>query len=128
LRAQSKRGGERVRLRAQVSGGKWASGARGSKGARTCGDGRRTRGRGGIHDEGRGREVGDGLTDGLRRTEGESGCAGARKGADRTSPLCSGRERGSARADAYWRDPPVRHRGHAGAGARARLGLLGRLG
>jgi hypothetical protein len=29
--------GERVRLRAQVSGGRWASGARGSKGARTCG-------------------------------------------------------------------------------------------
>jgi hypothetical protein len=28
-RAQSKRGGERVRLRAQVSGGRWASGARG---------------------------------------------------------------------------------------------------
>jgi hypothetical protein len=52
LRAQGERGGERARLRAQVSRGKWASGARGSKGARACGGGHRTRGRG--------REVRDG--------------------------------------------------------------------
>jgi hypothetical protein len=71
LRAQSERGGERVRLRAQLSRGKWASGARGSKGARTCGGGRRTRGRGCVHGEGRGWEVGDGLTGGLGGTERE---------------------------------------------------------
>jgi hypothetical protein len=55
-----------------VSGRKWASGARGSKGARTCGGGRRTRGCGRVHDgEGRGREVGDELTGGVRGTERE---------------------------------------------------------
>jgi hypothetical protein len=48
-RGQSERGGERVRLRAQVSKGKWASGAQGSKGARTCGDGRRSSGCGRVH-------------------------------------------------------------------------------
>ena len=40
-----------------------------SKGARTRERGRRTRGRGRVHGEGRGREVGDGLTGGVRRTE-----------------------------------------------------------
>jgi hypothetical protein len=70
-RVRRVRGGEGVRMRAQMSGGKWASGARGSKGARTCGGGRRTRGRGHVHDEGRGREVGDGLTSGFRGTERE---------------------------------------------------------
>jgi hypothetical protein len=70
-RVRRVRGGEGVRMRAQMSGGKWASGARGSKGARTCGGGRRTRGRGLVHDEGRGREVGDGLTSGFRGTERE---------------------------------------------------------
>jgi hypothetical protein len=58
-------------MRAQMSGGKWASGARGSKEVRTCAGGRRTRGRGHVHDEGRGREVGDGLTGGFRGTERE---------------------------------------------------------
>jgi hypothetical protein len=54
-----------------VSRGKWVSGARGSKGVRTCGGGRRTRGRGRVHGEGCGREVGDGLTGGLGRIERE---------------------------------------------------------
>jgi hypothetical protein len=48
-RAQSEREGERVRLRAQVSGGRWVSGVRGSKGARTCEGGQRSRGRGRVH-------------------------------------------------------------------------------
>jgi hypothetical protein len=48
-RAQSEREGERVRLRAQVSGGRWASKARGSKGARTCEGGRGSRSRGRVH-------------------------------------------------------------------------------
>jgi hypothetical protein len=38
----------------------------GSEGARACGGGRRTRGRGHVHSEGRGREVRDGLTGGVR--------------------------------------------------------------
>jgi hypothetical protein len=54
-----------------VSGGKWASGARGSKGARTCGGHRSTCGRGHVHDKGRGWKVGDGLTDGVRGIERE---------------------------------------------------------
>jgi hypothetical protein len=42
-----------------------------SKGARARERGRRTRGRGRVHGEGRGREVGDGLTGGVRGTERE---------------------------------------------------------
>jgi hypothetical protein len=41
----------------------------GSKGARACGGARRTRRRGRVQGEGRGREVRDGLTSGVRRTE-----------------------------------------------------------
>jgi hypothetical protein len=52
-----------------MSVGKVGSGVRGSKGARTCGGGRRTRSRGRVHGEGRGREFGDGLTGGLHGTE-----------------------------------------------------------
>jgi hypothetical protein len=48
-RAEREREGEKVRLRAQVSGGRWASSAQGSKGAGTCGGGRRSRGRGRVH-------------------------------------------------------------------------------
>jgi hypothetical protein len=82
--AQSKRGGKRVRLRAQVSGGKWVSGARGSKGVRTCGGGRRTCGRGRVHGEGCEREVGDGLTGGLGRIEREREAGVRAKG---TAPI-----------------------------------------
>jgi hypothetical protein len=46
---QSERGGERVRLWAQVSGGMWASRVQGSKGAGTCGGGRGSRGHGRVH-------------------------------------------------------------------------------
>jgi hypothetical protein len=58
--------------------GKWASRARGSKGARMCRGGRRTRGRGRVHGEGHGREVGDGLTGGVREIERERASARAR--------------------------------------------------
>jgi hypothetical protein len=60
-----------------VSRGKWASEARGSKGARACGGGRRTRGRGRVH----GGDVGGrlGTTDGWgprdRERERESECS-----------------------------------------------------
>jgi hypothetical protein len=48
-RGQSEREGERVGQRAQMREGRWASRARGSKGARGRGRGRRTRGRGRVH-------------------------------------------------------------------------------
>jgi hypothetical protein len=48
-REQSEREGERVGQRAQMRGDWWASTARGSKGARGHGCGRRTRGRGHVH-------------------------------------------------------------------------------
>jgi hypothetical protein len=90
-RAQS----ERVRLRAQVSGGKWASEARGSKGAGTCGGGRRSRGRGRVH--GGGTWVGGwGRADRWGWRNRESGRACERNGADKPGPLGSGRERGRA--------------------------------
>jgi hypothetical protein len=57
---QSEREGEGVWLRAQVSEGRWASTARGSKGARARGRGQRTRGRGRVQGGDRGREVRDG--------------------------------------------------------------------
>jgi hypothetical protein len=61
LRGQSEREGEGVWQRAQVSKGRWASKARGSKGVRARGHGRRTRGRGRVHDGGSWeREVRDG--------------------------------------------------------------------
>jgi hypothetical protein len=49
-RAQSEREGERIWQRAQMSEERWVSRARGSKGERVCGRGRRTRGRGSVHD------------------------------------------------------------------------------
>jgi hypothetical protein len=48
-RGQSEREGERAGQRAQMREGRWASRARGSKGARGHGHGRRTRGRGRVH-------------------------------------------------------------------------------
>jgi hypothetical protein len=46
---QSEREGERVWQRVQIGKGRWASRARGSKGARGLGRGRRTRERGCVH-------------------------------------------------------------------------------
>jgi hypothetical protein len=48
-RRQSEREGEGARQRAQMREGRWASRARGSKGARGLGRGRRTRDRGRVH-------------------------------------------------------------------------------
>jgi hypothetical protein len=85
-----------------VSGGEWASGARGSKRARTCGVGRRTRSHGQVHGEGRGREVGDGLTCGVRGIERE-------------------RERVRVREERHRQDWPTGQReGERGERARAR--------
>jgi hypothetical protein len=46
---QSEREGERVLQKVQMSEGRWASRARGSKGARARGHGQRTHGRGRVH-------------------------------------------------------------------------------
>jgi hypothetical protein len=54
-----------------VSEGKVASGARGSKGARACEGGQRTRKHGRVHGEGRGREFRGGLTSWVCGTERE---------------------------------------------------------
>jgi hypothetical protein len=48
-RGQSEREGERVGKKAQMRDERWASRARGSKGARGRGRGQRTRGRGRVH-------------------------------------------------------------------------------
>jgi hypothetical protein len=54
------------------------SGEQGSIGARTCEGGQRKRGRGRVQGEGRGREVGDTLTGGVRGTQRERERADAR--------------------------------------------------
>jgi hypothetical protein len=72
LRAQSEREGVVVRLRAQVSEGRWASRARSSKGAR--GRGQRTRGRGASKARDRGREVRDDLQVGSAGQRGKRAC------------------------------------------------------
>jgi hypothetical protein len=69
-----------------------------SKGARARERGRRMRGHGRVHGEGRGREVGDRLTGGVRGTDRESGRAGERNDADRSAPQSSRRERERGRA------------------------------
>jgi hypothetical protein len=69
-----------------------------------------------------------GLMGGVR--EAERGSAHTkRNGADKSANRAA-REGGrkSARVGADRRDTPVRHRGHAGAGTRAELSLMGRLG
>jgi hypothetical protein len=60
VRVQGERGGERTRLRAQMSKRKWASGARALKGPRACDGGRKTRGRGRVHGGGVGGRLGMG--------------------------------------------------------------------
>jgi hypothetical protein len=100
-----------------VSGGTWVSRARGSKGARTCGGGRRSRGRGRVQAGDRGREVGDELTGGIGGTETE---AGARAKGTTPTNLAHGatRQREGERARG------LAPRAHGCAG----LGLVGRLG
>jgi hypothetical protein len=125
--AQGERGGERVRLRAQVSGGKWASGVRGSKGARMCGGGQRTSGRGHVHDEGRGREVGDGLRGGVRGTKRAGACARGTVPTSLAHWTAGGRE-GRERAGETGRQVrPDCQRGRA-CGRACELGRLGLTG
>jgi hypothetical protein len=57
-----------------VSRGEVGERGTGSKGARACEGGRRTRGRGRVHSRGRGREVRDGLMGGVREAERASAC------------------------------------------------------
>jgi hypothetical protein len=67
----------------------------------------------------RGREVRDGLTGGDGGTEREGAGARERNSADGTGPRDRERGRGvSTLVGADRWGPPVRHRGHAGAGAR----------
>jgi hypothetical protein len=49
MHAHGEREGEGARLRAQMSRGEWASRVRALKGARACGGGEKTRGRGHVH-------------------------------------------------------------------------------
>jgi hypothetical protein len=101
----------------------------GSKGARACRGGRRTRGRGHVHGGGRGREVRDGLTGGGCGAERERASACEKKRRRQVGPTEQRegeRERRGARAGANRRGPQVRDRGCAGA--RAVLGLMGQLG
>jgi hypothetical protein len=106
--------------------GRWASRARGSKGARVRGRGRRTRRRGRVH----GDEIVDerlGTDDRWGRRDRERG-RGGKNGADSSAPQSSERERGErgrAGVGADRRGPHVRHRRRAGVGTRARVGLSG---
>jgi hypothetical protein len=103
-----------------------------SKGARACGGGRRTHGRGCVHGEGRGREVRDGLTGGVRGTEREQARV-REKQRRQVGPIEQRegeREREEEKRCAGWR----RQVGPACQGPKARkhtragLGLVGRLG
>jgi hypothetical protein len=106
--------------------GEVASRAWGSKGARGLEHGRRTRGRGRVHG---GEIVGGRLRTadrwGRQDRERERAGAAENNGADRVGPWDRERERGGTQGCADRRDPPVRPRGRAGAGTRARTGLSG---
>jgi hypothetical protein len=84
-RGQSEREGEGVWQRAQMSEGRWASRARGSKGARVHDRGRRSRGRGRVHG---GEIVGERLETADWWGQQDRERAGAREGnnADRSAP------------------------------------------
>jgi hypothetical protein len=111
-RRQSEREGEGAGQRAQMGEGRWASRAQGSKGARGLGRGRRTSGRGRVHD---GEIVGERLetADRWRRWDKERGAgARGRTSVDRSSP-CDRKREGERRdrVGANRRDPPIRQRG-----------------
>jgi hypothetical protein len=92
-RGQSEREGEGVGQRAQMGEGRWASRARGSKGAWGLGHGRRTRNRGCVHN---GEIVVERLetADRWGRQDKERGAgARGRTSADRSSPRDRERER-----------------------------------
>jgi hypothetical protein len=101
----------------------------GSEGARACGGGRRTRGRGHVPGEGRGREVRDGLTGGVRDAyrERESEHVRKRNDADRSAPHSSERERGREEVRGLAPTGGTRLLGIKGAGTGMGLGLVGRL-
>jgi hypothetical protein len=111
------REGEGVWQRAQMREGRWASRARGSKGARAQGRGRRTCGRGCVHG---GEIVGErlGMTDRWGRWDREREGTGKRM-APTARPHRAAREREGERArfGTDRRGPPVKHRRRAGAGA-----------
>jgi hypothetical protein len=91
-RGQKEREGERVWQRAQMSEGRWASRARGSKGAWAQGGGQRTRGRGHVH----GREiVGEwlGTADRWGQRDRERAGTGEENDADNSAPQRSERAR-----------------------------------
>jgi hypothetical protein len=99
-----------------MSEGRWASRARGSKGARARGRGRRTHGRGRVHGE---EIVGErlGTADRWGRRDRERKWAwGGENGTDSSVPHSSERKRGSegTRVGADRRGPPIKHQGRAG--------------
>jgi hypothetical protein len=126
-RAQSEREGERVRLRAQVSWGRWASRARGSKGEGTCGGGRRSRGRGHVH--GGGSWVGGwGAERWGRRDRERSGRTCERNGADRPGPRGNEIEEERGRTGWCRQAGPASQVPRARRSGRVGLGIVGRLG
>jgi hypothetical protein len=112
---QSEREGKRVWQRAQMSEGRWARRARGSKGVRGRGRGRRTSGRGRVHCGGLWAR-GYGRADRWGRRDRERRSGRARETTPTGRPHRAARERerggsGRARVGADRRGPPVRHRG-----------------
>jgi hypothetical protein len=98
--------------------------ARGSKGARTCGGGWRSHGRGRVHGRKRGWEVGDELTSGVSGTEREASTR-----ARATAPTSLAHWAAGGREGARGLAPIGGTHLSGTEGARARgLGLMGRLG
>jgi hypothetical protein len=87
----------------------------GSKGVRACGGGRRTRRRGCVHGEGRGRDVRNGLTGGVREAERERASSCEKKRRRQVGPT---EQREGERRHTGWRQQagPV----YQGPRARAR--------
>jgi hypothetical protein len=75
----------------------------GSKRARACIGGRRTCGRGRVHGKGRGQEVRDRLTGGIREAERKSARVRKRNDTDWLAPQSSERERERGKGRAGWR-------------------------
>jgi hypothetical protein len=123
---QSEREGERAGQRAQMEEGRWASRARGSKGARGLDRGRRTRGRGRVHD---GEIVGTRLRMadrwGWRNRERGRARTAENNSANRVGPRDRERGREGALRVAPTGGTRLSGRGGARARARARTGLSG---
>jgi hypothetical protein len=130
MRGQSEREGERAGQGAQMREGRWASRARGSKGVRGLGRGRRTRGRGRVHG---GEIVGErlGTDDRWGRRGRERERVRAREIASTARPHRAARERGGVSTLGLVPTGGTRLLDAGGARARVRargLGLLGCLG